>query len=267
MAEFPYFQWYPGDAEADARYRSMDDAELGFFHRCLNHAWMNGGLPADPKERAWALSRTKAYADKKWEKVGKCFFPSEENPAILVNPRQEKERAKAFSRNRRATDAANARYQAAPSSASGTAQADAKKSTQAAPYAYGSGSDSGFESETKKLPFEKQALRELQDSWFEKEFWPDFWLRKGKQPALSAFRHWATTVEKKNTIVKAMQAQRPEMLAKEPGRRKWAQGWLNDQRFDDELESDAVYRPAKSGSKSDRAVQLLMENLALEGKL
>jgi hypothetical protein len=33
----------------------MTLAELGLYHRCLNHSWMNDGIPADPEETviAW----------------------------------------------------------------------------------------------------------------------------------------------------------------------------------------------------------------------
>ncbi len=107
--ELPYFPWYVADAETDSHYSAMNDAELGFYHRCLNYAWVNGGVPADPVERARVLNRTLTYANKKWVRVGKCFSPSE-NPELLVNPRQERERQKALSRKHRATEAANIRH-------------------------------------------------------------------------------------------------------------------------------------------------------------
>ncbi len=105
----PYFKWYPSDAESDAKYAAMDDAELGFFHRCLNKSWTNGGLPVDPTERARILGRSKTYADKKWQRVGKCFQPSDADPDLLINPRQEKERKAAVEKSEQATSAVRSR--------------------------------------------------------------------------------------------------------------------------------------------------------------
>jgi len=88
----PYFKLYPSDAELDENFRAMDDSELGFYWRCLNHSWVNHGLPADPETRARVLRCEKSYADIQWQRVGKCFGPMKGNPDRLVNPRQEKDR-------------------------------------------------------------------------------------------------------------------------------------------------------------------------------
>ena len=109
--EFPYFRWYPKDAESDDRYSAMDDAELGFFHRCLNKSWMNEGLPADADERARVLKTPRDVADARWHRVGKCFIPSDQFQGKLINPRQEIERCHAFGRSRAATGAVRTRYE------------------------------------------------------------------------------------------------------------------------------------------------------------
>lgn len=106
----PYFKWYPADAEMDRKYRAMGDADLGFFHRCLNYAWSEGGLPADATSRARVLGRRKAEADKRWEVVGECWVPSPGDPSILVNPRQERERASAISKSEQASGAIRKRW-------------------------------------------------------------------------------------------------------------------------------------------------------------
>lgn len=81
----------------------MTDAELGFFHRCLNRSWINNGLPADPAELARLLKVTPAYLRKVWERVGQKFS---EVDGRLVNPRQELERSKAISKSEQAASAA-----------------------------------------------------------------------------------------------------------------------------------------------------------------
>ena len=90
MSALPYFRWYPADAIADEKYCSLNDAELGFYHRCLDHAWVNGGLPADLTELAELFHRTRTQLDKVWLKVSKCWY---EQDGRLFNRRQEEERA------------------------------------------------------------------------------------------------------------------------------------------------------------------------------
>jgi uncharacterized protein YdaU (DUF1376 family) len=81
-----YFNWYPRLALSDTRYCSLTDEELGFYHRCLNHAWNNNGLPADPAELARVMNVSGPYLERVWLKVG-AFFT--ENDGRLFNNRQE----------------------------------------------------------------------------------------------------------------------------------------------------------------------------------
>lgn len=102
--EFPYFRWYPKDAESDEKYSMMNDAELGFFLRCLNMSWINEGIPADPDDRARVMHKSRIIADKRWKTVGQCFVPSAVFPGKLVNPRQEVERDHARSKSEKGSD-------------------------------------------------------------------------------------------------------------------------------------------------------------------
>jgi len=102
----PYFRWYPADAETDTIYSSMTDAELGFYHRCLNWAWINGGIPADPAARAKALRHRVDTANKLWKTVGKCFVTCQLDSRFLVNPRQEMEREVASRKSQLAMESA-----------------------------------------------------------------------------------------------------------------------------------------------------------------
>lgn len=107
----PYFCWYPADAETDANFCAMDDADIGFYIRCLNHAWINGGIPADPKERARVMRTQRAAADKRWLRVGKCFVIDTNYPSRLVNARQESERQLAYMKSAKASESAKSRYE------------------------------------------------------------------------------------------------------------------------------------------------------------
>lgn len=107
MKALPYFKWFPADAETDEAYVSMSDQQLGFFHRCLNRAWLNDGLPADLDQLAGVMRVTRKYLDTIWRQVGKCWY--EENGRLL-NPRQEEERKHAIEKSAKASDAVRTRY-------------------------------------------------------------------------------------------------------------------------------------------------------------
>jgi hypothetical protein len=130
----------------------MDDREFGFYMRCLNHSWVNDGLPPLLAELATAIGRSHAYVAKLWPNVGKCFTP--DGNGRLRNPRQETDRADAIAKSVKATTAANIKY-------GRTADAHAN----GVPRAYGSESESDSESEVLK---KQSSVRDLRD--FEKRF-------------------------------------------------------------------------------------------------
>lgn len=111
MKDLPYFKWYPADAETDANFREMSDAEIGFYVRCLNHSWINGWLPADPKTRARVLHTRLDTANRYWLRVGKCFEPDPQNGEKLYNFRQETERRLASQRSLKASESVKHRYE------------------------------------------------------------------------------------------------------------------------------------------------------------
>ena len=64
-------------------------------------------------------------------------------------------------------------------------------------------------------------------------FWSHYPLRKGKQPARVAFekaRKGGVTLEK---LCEAADRYAQEVRGRDPSRIKWAQGWLNDKRWQD----------------------------------
>lgn len=108
MKALPYFQWYPSDADTDENFRAMSDEEIGFYVRCLNHAWMNDGLPVDPEERSRILKTPLKIANSRWVRVGRCF---QEIAGRYVNRRQEEERTKAQTKSESATKSVRSRYE------------------------------------------------------------------------------------------------------------------------------------------------------------
>lgn len=107
MAKPPAYQFYPKDCDTDEKVRAQDDREFGFFVRCLNHSWLNVGLPAELPELARVLSRSLPYVKKLWVRVGPCFVTVE---GRLYNPKQEKYRAELLSKSEGGKAAAEVRW-------------------------------------------------------------------------------------------------------------------------------------------------------------
>jgi uncharacterized protein YdaU (DUF1376 family) len=85
---------YPKDFDTDENVRMLDLTETGLFVLCLNHAWINDGLPADPEDIARALKIPNL--SKIWPRVSKCFYPDGDR---LRNKRQEEERSVAVAKS------------------------------------------------------------------------------------------------------------------------------------------------------------------------
>ncbi len=232
----PAFQWYPKDADTDENIRMMDDAEYGFYGRCLNHSWVNEGLPGTIEDIARVLQRPLAVAKKRWERVGRCF---ELVDGRYRNPRQERDRAgcKAFSDARK--DAADKRWNAyaLQKQCSALASASAVINTPA---------ESVREAiETLKT---RTPIQEIED-WFEVEFWPS-WVKAGNDSKRAALK-WAKAKAKTKTlreqITAGSKAQAAARLAREPQYRKHASTWLNESAWLDDPNETVLF--AQSNGK------------------
>jgi hypothetical protein len=87
-----WFKCYPDDFELDEVVRLMDDADLGFYWRCIFHAFREGSIPADIETLARVMGRPVDYVRERWRTVGVKWQPHPEDPSRLVNPRLERER-------------------------------------------------------------------------------------------------------------------------------------------------------------------------------
>ena len=86
----PAFQIYPKDWELREDFREMSDEDLGFFWRCLNHSWVNFGLPGELEQIAQCLRTDIRKVRRLWERVGHCF---ELINGKWMNPIQEQQRS------------------------------------------------------------------------------------------------------------------------------------------------------------------------------
>jgi hypothetical protein len=66
---------YVRDWDTDELTRSMTDSEAGLFIRCLNHSWVNYGLPADTEEIRQILPGKRSIKSfhRDWPRVAACF--------------------------------------------------------------------------------------------------------------------------------------------------------------------------------------------------
>lgn len=97
-AKLPFYSLYPSDFDQDEAIRGMTDEEVGFYVRCLNHAWINNGLPPEHEEieRVIPGRRDHEAFERIWKRVSRCWvlIHTQGGPR-LVNARQEDEREKA----------------------------------------------------------------------------------------------------------------------------------------------------------------------------
>jgi uncharacterized protein YdaU (DUF1376 family) len=264
MSALPYFKWYPGDAETDEKYSSMTDAELGFYHRCLNRSWLNDGLPVNLDELARVMKVSRKYLDRVWTRVGMCFAVSDSSPDRMVNPRQEKERqkAKATSEHNKRPGNANASRPKREREPNGAIRAyesesvsESKKSegvwgkTEQAAYLKEIGW-SGIKRATTDQIESIMAIREdrLEEDpdlkslymirarlfWFD-EAWEPYWRKVDKKVARIAYFEAVETLELHDIIVAAIVAQSPAMLRRPEEKRPHFATWIHHERWGDRV--------------------------------
>jgi uncharacterized protein YdaU (DUF1376 family) len=272
----PAFQWYPKDADTDENIRMMDDAEYGFYGRCLNHAWINGGLPGSIEDIARVLQRPVAIARKRWERVGKCFLLVD---GRFKNPRQEKDRARVTSFQESRKAAADARWAdsksnayalrtqcSASASPIATALVCTEVSTEIETYvqngsisAPGGAGDFALENPVSKQSKPPDRVK----IWFEGDFWPVYPRKVAKEPALKAARK-AVIGHKPSDIMRGLNAQLPKFETMERDKIPHAATWLNQKRWTDEIESIPAEPPRKLNF--EESVEKVMRQRIAEGR-
>ena len=246
--ELPYFRWFPKDAESDAKYAAMSLTELGLYHRCLNHSWMNDGLPGDPQEIARELRVPIKDFIRHWPRVSACFAGEDR----MRNPRQEQERAHARTKSEQASDAVKKRIERSSGDSSDDRSSDP-------PRAYGSDMYTPSSSENASEQ-KNSSLRRESDSWFAGEFWPIWPVKVNKEPARRACLK--IKPEQRPDVLRGVREQSAHIAAME--RPIHAATWLNDKRWEDEpgavksAESrngtGSLFPPKKSATESMMAV-------------
>lgn len=99
------YDQYPRDWLSDSKVSALSIAAEGAFHRLLQFAWLEGGVPADAAARDGLMKCKPGSREAKaiWAEIQQFWTPDPES-GLLVNSRQEKERVKrtSFSDKQRA---------------------------------------------------------------------------------------------------------------------------------------------------------------------
>ncbi len=226
MQSLPYFRWFPKDFDSDDHVRSMEDCELGLYLRCLNHSWVNDGLPSEPDEIRRRFRDNEKDFDTKWKRVAPCFPISEDGRRR--NPRQEKERSEVIEKGKRARDAARKRWDANASDSDASAYPVALRShsaTHCVRNARASESESESSEEVKLTNKENISTREKAfEAW-----WINYPLKKAKKDAEKAW----TKEPNKAAMSEGLARQLPGML-KNPKYIPYAASWIRGRRWEDE---------------------------------
>ena len=95
------------DFDTNEAVRMLNLPEVGLFLLCLNHAWINDGLPDDDESIRLMLKISRGDFKKYWPKVSKTFEKVGER---LKNKRQEEEREEVLTISKRNTENIRKRY-------------------------------------------------------------------------------------------------------------------------------------------------------------
>jgi hypothetical protein len=84
-----------------------------------------------------------------------------------------------------------------------------------------------------------------QREFFDQRFWPIRWRNDGKKTARDYFDRKVKNIAHAERILKAAIEQRPQYLKRDESNRPYMTTWLNQERFDDELQSAVCPEPRR----------------------
>ncbi len=193
MKKLPYYRLWVKDFETDENVRVLDFSELGLYLSCLNHSWINEGLPINPEDIQRSMKATAAQFKKLWPRVSKCF---QEKDGRLINPRQEAEREKACSKSIQSSEAVAQRERNRHAAIIGRSSDDHPYARTRADSVY----DSVVSSEILKLEKETMSRAQEKKPGPVSTSFANFWARwceltKRRQRESYACQAWISVVE------------------------------------------------------------------------
>jgi uncharacterized protein YdaU (DUF1376 family) len=105
--ELPYMRLWVKDLLADVAEMGLTDEELGVYFRFLLVSWKKGSIPGDHAGRARLVTASPRKLAVLWPAIEGKWVPGGSG---LVNPRQERERADAKAKSKKAKEAAEKRW-------------------------------------------------------------------------------------------------------------------------------------------------------------
>lgn len=236
----PYYPLYVDDFDEDPKVLRMTLAEVGLYQLALNESWKRGSIPEDSKELARMIRRPADAVADAYAAVRACWVANGE-PGRLVNPRQEKERAKAAVKSSQATEAARARYANGNANAVADAYASADIRASVSINTSIAENTSTTEKPLRRKRSEVLWKSDRQRACFD-EFWAAYWRRVDKHGASKVYAARILTEKNHVAVMAGVAAQTPGMLGRDPENRPHAATWLNHERWTDEV-SNEVFRP------------------------
>lgn len=255
MKSLPYFKWYPADWDSDEWFRGLTDSEVGFYLRCLNHAWRNGGIPADHKERCRALRIHPKTDQAAFKKVSRQFHVDVNMPSRCVCGWLEEQRKMVLAKSVKAAESVNHRYERranVPTTADTNVPLralalDTEPDTEnhdapdgayslSPPPVNGNGNGHPKKPSRARVRSMEQIEKALGERlvWWG-EFWKVFPCHEGKNEAMDAFERKILTHDLAVEVYRGAKAYAAKCAADPECTMKYGQGWINRERWKDEI--------------------------------
>jgi uncharacterized protein YdaU (DUF1376 family) len=278
MIQFPWYKWHSARWLSSRSRLTMNTSERSIYRDLLDHLYIDGNIPTDPKALAMMAAVSEEEFDRAWPVVSRRFTPHPDEPNALTNANAEDEM-----RDRDEKSDAGARggrprlAERCPCGAMTKARAEKRGhrcqecqkadalQTERETQTERTERDKDTENNTcapqgdardclppnsskRKSPLQggKKGSAE-QEAWFF-TWWEIYWLKKSKKAAFVAFCRHVTSAARFEEVMAATRAQSPEMLRREEKHRPHGATWLNGERWLDPTEEprrdpilDAMY--------------------------
>lgn len=108
--DLPYFRVFPAETISDERYAGWTPEERGVWFHLLQHAWVNGSVPADEASLARLNGMKPAAFRKVWQAISDRFILHPDQPGRLTSRRLELEREEALAKSKAGKKGARSRW-------------------------------------------------------------------------------------------------------------------------------------------------------------
>ena len=272
MIQFPWYKWHSARWLSSRSRLTMNTSERAIYRDLLDHLYVDGNIPSDPKVLATMAAVTEEEFGRAWPVVSRRFISHPDEPDALTNAnaedemRDRDEKSEAGARGGRPrsgercpcgamtrTRAEKRGHRCQECQKAGALQTEREKKTaerdiekeeeHTSPPQRGARlSDSSFSSKQKPSFSKVNTGTAEQRVWFD-IFWAAYWLKKSRNRAFDIFTRKVQSQEMFDRIMQAVKSQSAEMLSREPQRRPYAETFLAEERWTDEA-AEPAKRPS-----------------------